>query len=185
MPEKSIYITKLERDRFFEHIVAQGFSITVDRNYPTPVPFVMRELYVVRDWKSSDNKYDGQFFITHEKWNPLPFEILSTINSGKCVYFISPRDNGPSIQIGSMFSQGRVLAVSVIAHYPFYYNSQTHEKIKPPQHLLDSYRDMVKFLTKDAEAVKLTHRKYWMSRAAMTCGIPLGPPLGPSIPLEE
>jgi hypothetical protein len=44
---------------------------------------------------------------------------------------------------------------------------------------------VVKFLTKDAEAVKLTHRKYWMSRAAMTCGIPLGPPIGPSIPLGE
>ena len=99
-------------------------------------------------------------YILHQEYQECPLFQDMGFNkyAGQQLYSIRQRYGGPSIDLSYYTLVGR----GTLSHYPYYYyESEEHSKIRPPEVMIQFYKDFYKYIRKTTKVIRYHNRRVY------------------------
>ena len=164
MPELGFVLTKQEEEGVIRHALSRGAWLVPDIDYKTSEPTRITTYEEYEECRKSTRL----FFILHPSFSDTPLEMRETVKDRRQVFFVMPRNGGPSVEFLSSveFSEsGRAkINPGFIAHHKTYWNPRTQRNDAVPAALLELYRELSAEAKRVAMREKVGVRVYWIGR---------------------
>ena len=113
------------------------------------------------EWiKSNPRPGSPGLYVLHQEYQECPLFQDSVFNkhAGQQFYSIRQRFGGPSIELTyyTLVGQGN------LSHYPYYYyESEEYSQIRPPEVMIQFYKDFCKYIRQTTKVIKYYNRKVY------------------------
>lgn len=163
MPENEVFATQEEIIEFVRWLLDRGCEFIPDLHYDTPRFDRHTHLSTIESLSESV----AQFYVIRSDFIQSPLEVREVTTTDKHFFYVSPRAGGPKLLFhwGRNFEQNgrKHLSATDVGYYPWYENTISGEKQKPPRALRTLYSEFTRMVRQTRRRIKPGKREFWIS----------------------
>lgn len=149
---------------FTKYILSRGCYLVSDILRATPDMINIHdydEMLQYWEWiKLNPAPGSPGLFILHHEYQKYPLSQSSIFkeDTGQVIYSINQRYGGPSIDLSYYPSVGK----GTLSHYSYYYyETEDYFQIRPPEVMIQFYKDFTKYIRKTTLMIKYYNRRVY------------------------